>query len=78
MGKSRMLDFSNTGKFLILVGAALVVIGLIVTFVPNVPFLGKLPGDIRIKSDHFEFFFPLTTCILLSLLLSRFFWLFRR
>lgn len=66
------------GKFLIVVGLLLVVAGLFFTFGGKIPFLGKLPGDIRIERAHFSFYFPLTTCILISLLLSLIFWLFRR
>jgi hypothetical protein len=43
----------------------------------NLP-LGRLPGDIRIEREHFRFYFPLTTCLLLSILVSVGIWLFRR
>jgi hypothetical protein len=66
------------GKLLIGLGLVLIVAGLLLTFAGKVPFLGKLPGDIRIEREHFTFYFPLGTCLLLSLLLSLIFWLFRR
>jgi hypothetical protein len=66
------------GKLLIILGVALIIAGLLLTFAGKIPFLGKLPGDIRIEREHFSFYFPLGTCLLLSLLLSLLFWLFRR
>ncbi|MEJ2698768.1 MAG: DUF2905 domain-containing protein [Desulfuromonadales bacterium] len=66
------------GKILIIAGLLLLAAGLFFTFGGKIPFLGKLPGDIRIERDNFSFYFPLTTCILISLLLSLIFWLFRR
>ena len=66
------------GKLLILLGLILVVLGLFLTWGGKIPYLGRLPGDIHIHRDNFSFYFPLTTCILISLLLSLIFWLFRR
>ena len=66
------------GKLLIGLGLVLILAGLLLTFAGKIPFLGRLPGDIRIEREHFSFFFPLGTCLLLSLLLSLIFWLFRR
>ncbi len=63
------------GKALIVLGAALVIVGLLLLFAGKVPFLGKLPGDIIIKRDNFTFYFPLTTGILLSILISFIFYL---
>jgi hypothetical protein len=69
---------TNPGKLLIILGIALTVLGLLLTFAGKLPWLGKLPGDIRIERENFSFYFPLGTCLLLSLLLSLLFWLFRR
>jgi hypothetical protein len=66
------------GKLLIIVGLVLLAAGLFFTWGGKIPFLGKLPGDIRIERENFSFFFPLTTCILISLLISLIFWFFRR
>jgi hypothetical protein len=52
--------------------------GLLVSFFPKIPLLGKLPGDIHVHRGNFSIFFPITTCILLSILLSLIFWLLRR
>lgn len=68
----------HPGKTLIAIGLLLVLIGLFLTFGGKFPWLGKLPGDIRIERDNFSFYFPLGTSVLLSLLLSFLFWLFRR
>lgn len=67
------------GRFLIIVGLLLVVAGLAVTFGGRLPIrLGRLPGDIAIHGRNSSFYFPLTTCILLSALLSVVVWIFRR
>lgn len=60
-----------TGKIIILIGVAIIVIGLAWYFLGNkLNFLGRLPGDIRIERKNFRFYFPITTMILLSMLLS--------
>lgn len=67
------------GKPLIIMGLVLVAVGLIITFSPKLPtWLGRLPGDINIKRDDFSLHIPLTTCLLISALLSFVMWLFRR
>lgn len=66
------------GKPLILLGLLLVLAGLFLHFGGKLPWLGRLPGDIRIERQNFSFYFPLSTCILVSLLISLLFWLFRR
>ncbi len=65
------------GKILVVLGAFLVAAGLLFIFGARVPFLGKLPGDILIKKENFTFYFPLTTSILLSVVLSLLFRIFR-
>ncbi len=60
----------DIAKIIILLGVFLVVIGVILLFIGKVPFLGKLPGDILIKKEHFTFYFPLTTGIIISILIS--------
>ena len=64
------------GKMLVLVGLAVVGLGVILMFFDRIPFLGKLPGDITIKRDNFQFHFPITTSILLSAVVSLLLWLF--
>jgi hypothetical protein len=74
-GNIAMSDF---GKILVFFGLILVGLGLILLFVPKIPWLGKLPGDITIKRENFTFYFPLATSILISVLLTILFSLFRR
>jgi hypothetical protein len=67
------------GRTLIIVGAVIMVVGLLVTFGGRLPFrIGRLPGDILIKGKNSTFYFPLTTCLLLSFLLSLVLWLIHR
>ncbi|MBV6643141.1 MAG: DUF2905 domain-containing protein [Cyclobacteriaceae bacterium] len=57
------------GKSLIIIGVILIILGLFITFGGKINF-GKLPGDIIVKRENFTFYFPITTMILLSLILS--------
>ena len=69
---------ATLGRTLIIFGVILVGIGLILTLADKIPWIGKLPGDIYIKRDRFSFYFPITTCIIISLLLTLLFSLFRK
>ena len=69
---------SDLARFLILLGVILIVLGLALLLLPKIPGLGRLPGDIIIKRENFTVYFPLGTCILVSLILSLIFWLRRR
>jgi len=60
----------DMAKIIIVIGIVLVVIGLAMLFIQKVPFLGKLPGDILIKKENFTFYFPLTTSIIISIIVS--------
>jgi hypothetical protein len=60
----------DIAKIIIVIGVVLVLIGLALLFVQRVPFLGKLPGDIMIKKENFTFYFPLTTGIVISIIVS--------
>ena len=66
------------GKMLILLGIVIILIGLGLLFAHKIPYIGRLPGDIYVKKDSFTFYFPLTTCIIISLILTLVFWIFRR
>jgi len=68
---------SDLARFLILLGVILVVLGLALLLLPRITGLGRLPGDIIIKRENFTVYFPLGTCILVSLILSLIFWLRR-
>lgn len=64
-------------KVLIIIGAVVLLVGLLWPWLERLP-LGRLPGDIIIDKPGFKLFFPLTTLILFSLLLSLLLWLFRK
>jgi uncharacterized protein HemY len=70
--------FSYFGKNLIFFGVILILFGLIFSFAGKIPYLGKLPGDIYIKRENFTFYFPITTCILISIIISIIFYLISR
>ncbi|MBZ9556508.1 MULTISPECIES: DUF2905 domain-containing protein [unclassified Modicisalibacter] len=64
-------------RTLILIGLAIVAVGLLWPWVSKLP-LGHLPGDIVIKRENVAFYFPITTMILVSVMLSLLVWLFQR
>lgn len=70
---------NQIGRTLILVGLGIVVLGVLLTFADRLPFrIGKLPGDIVIRGKNSTFYFPLVTCLLLSLVLTLIGWLWNR
>ncbi|MGH7817315.1 MAG: DUF2905 domain-containing protein [Candidatus Binatia bacterium] len=69
---------AGLGKTLIYLGLLLVVIGLVLSFAGKLPWLGHLPGDISIERERFSFYFPLATCILISIVISLVLYFFRR
>lgn len=66
------------GKFVVVTGIIMTLVGLVMWsgFAPK--WLGRLPGDIRIEREHSAFYFPIVTCIILSILLSLLLSIFRR
>lgn len=68
----------EVGKFLVIIGIAIVVLGFILWSGIGAGFLGKLPGDIRIERGNSVFYFPIVTCIVISIVLSLIFSFFRR
>lgn len=64
-------------KTFILIGIILIIIGMGTHLLGKIPGLGKLPGDILIKKENFTFYFPLTSCLFLSIILSLIFFLWR-
>ena len=76
------MDLSSFGKLLLGLGGLLLLIGALLVFggrLPGIGVLGRLPGDIFIKRDNFSFYVPLTTSLLISIILSLMLWLiFRR
>jgi hypothetical protein len=68
----------DLGRFLMIIGVILVLVGLALWLSPKIPWLGRLPGDIVIKRENFTFYFPLATSILISIILSLILYLFRK
>ena len=62
-----MNDF---GKLIIGLGIVLIIVGVFLTLTGKIPGIGRLPGDIMIKKENFSFYFPVTTCILISIVIS--------
>ena len=62
---------NQTGKWMVIIGAVIMVAGIIVwLFHDKLIWIGKLPGDIHIEKENFRFYFPLSTMILFSILIS--------
>jgi hypothetical protein len=66
---------TSLGKLLIVFGIVLVGLGFLITFYDKIPYLGKLPGDIHIKRENFQLYFPITTSVVLSFLLTLVLWI---
>ncbi len=66
------------GKMLVILGILLVLVGLGFMFADKIPYIGRLPGDIYIKREKFSFYFPVTTSIIISIILTILFSIFRR
>jgi membrane protein implicated in regulation of membrane protease activity len=73
-----MMPLSGVGKLLIVLGGLLIIIGAAIVLVGKLPWLGRLPGDIYVERRNFTFVFPLTTSILISVILSLVLYLFSR
>ncbi|NJD90043.1 MAG: DUF2905 domain-containing protein [Geobacter sp.] len=69
---------SALGRALIILGLLMAAVGVLLVISAKLPWLGRLPGDISIRKDNFSFYFPLTTCIIISAVGSFLLWLFRR
>jgi hypothetical protein len=62
---------SQTGKYIIAAGIVIIIIGLLVYFFHDkLNWIGRLPGDIRVEKENFRFYFPITTTIIISLLVT--------
>ncbi len=66
------------GRSLIFAGGALIALGLVFLLAGKIPYLGRLPGDIQIRRGNFSFFFPLTSSLIISALLSLLFSFLKR
>jgi hypothetical protein len=62
---------SDTGKYIIMAGAMIVLLGVVIYFFHDkLNWIGRLPGDIRIEKENFKFYFPITTLIIFSVLIT--------
>jgi len=68
----------DLSKILIVSGLILILIGIFAYFYQHFPWAGKLPGDILIQKDKFKIYIPITSCILISIILTALFNLFRK
>lgn len=66
------------GRALIFFGVLLAGAGLVLLVAPKVPWIGRLPGDVVIERPHVSFYFPFTSCLLASALLSLLWWVVGR
>jgi len=77
-----MTPIEPFGRFILLLGVILVVLGLLLTFGPSLGgffgWIGRLPGDIRMEGPRGTFYFPIVTCLVVSVILSILLWLIRR
>lgn len=69
----------NIGKYLVVIGVVILITGVLIYFFHDkMQWIGRLPGDIRVEKPNFKFYFPITTMILASVLLSLLLWLLRK
>ena len=73
-----MSGFGDLGKVLIIFGIVIAGIGVLLLVGDKIPWIGRLPGDILIKREKFTFYFPIVTCIIISIILTLLFSLFRK
>ena len=70
---------AQTGKYIMLIGGLIFVAGVFIYFSHDkLHWIGRLPGDIRVEKENFRFYFPITTMIIISILLTAFFQVIRR
>jgi hypothetical protein len=76
---TRLYLMQEVGRFVVIIGLLLVVAGVILWRFPSLlSWMGKLPGDISVQKGNFSFYFPVVTCIVVSLVVTLLSWLFRR
>jgi hypothetical protein len=66
------------GRIFIILGVVLILLGICLMFGDKLPYIGKLPGDLLIKRERLSFYFPITTSIIISIILTILFSLFRK
>jgi len=60
----------HLGRMLIILGVLLILSGLAVMYIGKIPYIGRLPGDINIRGKGWSFYFPIVTCLILSLIIT--------
>ncbi|MFC1693821.1 DUF2905 domain-containing protein [Candidatus Latescibacterota bacterium] len=60
----------HIGRMLVILGVLLVGVGIVIMYINRIPLLGRLPGDITIRGKNWSFYFPIVTCIIISLILT--------
>jgi hypothetical protein len=73
---SELSAVNDFGKVLIGIGVALIALGILFSLGGKLPWLGRLPGDIRVERENFRFYFPVMTCLIISVVLTVLLWLF--
>ncbi len=73
-----MLGLGFLGKLLILLGVFIIIAGVLLLLGGKIPWIGKLPGDLIIKREKFAFYFPITTSIVISIILTLLLWILRK
>ncbi|HPR18837.1 MAG TPA: DUF2905 domain-containing protein [Candidatus Cloacimonadota bacterium] len=68
----------ETSNIIIIIGIIIILIGVLIRFTPILKYLGKLPGDIRLEKENFRFYFPITSLILISLVINVLIRIFRK
>ncbi|MBN2232471.1 MAG: DUF2905 domain-containing protein [Deltaproteobacteria bacterium] len=73
-----MTPLQGLGKLLVIAGIGIAAVGVLLLLAGKIPFLGRLPGDIYIKKDNYTVYFPMVTCLVISLVISLLLAIFRR
>ena len=68
----------SLARILIIAGLTFLALGVLLYAIPSIPLLGRLPGDIRIERPGVRIYLPITTCLMVSLVLSAVLWLFSK
>lgn len=70
--------FQNFGRIFVIIGIIFLVLGVLFIFGNKIPYFGRLPGDVVIQKKNFTFYFPITTLIVLNLLVLLLMYLFKK
>ena len=73
-----MLGLGFLGKILILLGVFMIIAGVLLLLGGKIPWVGRLPGDLIVRREKFTFYFPITTSIVISIILTLLLWILRK